>query len=781
VILIPQGGIRRRPGTKFIDKAPGATTRNTTVPTMPEGGTAADINDGDAGTTATTTNDLDSADPFVIAHYDLLSTEIVPYVDVLQISLSTGTESRIEVQSSDDDVAWTTRQVLPTITTSPQDIRLLGDTARYFRLVKIGAGGPAATVTLGEFNIRTQAGLSEVKLHDFPIERDRQYLCAFTDSNVRIYRDGVRVFDVAMPYTSGDVMDLRVSPTETVMIIVHPDHAPRRLANLNSADDEWVTDLFPFTNVPQFDYNDSSSPTPTSCIQTLTFTGFAKAQQFQIDVEGVLSKNITFAGDSTAAEQSSTAFNIRKNLSEMPNVGSEVAVVRTGALAYQITLSGGTARDYELFSGFPTTGEATDELNFTLDQAGSPREEDVWSATRGWPQSVTFFEGRLWFGGTKSKKQSLFGSRAGLAPDFTLGEAFDDDAIFITLATRTLNDITDVFPGRNLQIFTSGSEFTVQVRPITPASIVPVPQTNHGTNRVQPVDIDGATLFVDRNGKTLRQFLFSFNEDAYVADDLSVLSQELIIQPVDMAALPGTSSDDANWVMVVNTDGSMAVLNTLRSQDINGFTKWTTSGQITAVTDVGDLFYMVNLRTVGGVQSYFIEEWSFDHQIDNGLIIDLGSPGTTVTGLDHLEGATVRVVNDGSVEADKVVENGEITLTSEGQVIQVGLDYTPRFQPMPFSSDGGTGANSMRKKKIVRMNIRVKDTVGLSIDGIPVPVRKFALAANSPLDTPPLSYSGIIPDVSGQKGWGREESPLFTMPDPLPGTVLAIEYEVESP
>ena len=72
--------------------------------------------------------------------------------------------------------------------------------------------------------------------------------------------------------------------------------------------------------------------------------------------------------------------------------------------------------------------------------------------------------------------------------------------------------------------------------------------------------------------------MFSFNEDAYTTNDLSVLSPELIKTPVDLAALAGTSSDDANWVFIVNNDGGMTVLNTLRSQDINGFTSWTTSG-----------------------------------------------------------------------------------------------------------------------------------------------------------------------------------------------------------
>ena len=44
-----------------------------------------------------------------------------------------------------------------------------------------------------------------------------------------------------------------------------------------------------------------------------------------------------------------------------------------------------------------------------------PRREDIWSATRGYPRTVSFHEGRLWFGrGTR-----IYGSRVGAYDDFT--------------------------------------------------------------------------------------------------------------------------------------------------------------------------------------------------------------------------------------------------------------------------------------------------------------------------------------------------------------------------
>lgn len=784
VVLMPQGGLRRRPGTKHIENALPVLNRRTETPTMPEGGTPGNINDDNDSTTTATTNNIGTTDPYVVAQYDLGGAVYIENVDIRQIKLTvSGTSTEFVVQSSPDGAAWTTRATVPTIGTTAFDTRLkVAVSDRYFRLARVGSTDLTTNrIELAEFHLNEKtATLSKVELKDFSVSTDTHYLLAFTDKNCRIFKDGVQVADIETPYVSDDVNQLRVTQSESVMIVVHEDYPPRRIINLQT-DTDWSTEEITFTNIPQFDYDDSSSPTPTSEVQDLTFNSFTVGQQFQLDIKGVLSKSITYAGSGSAAEQSATAENIRKNLQDMPVFGETgITVAFQAGTTYRITCAGESADAFELFSGFPTTGAGTDNITFNQITQGSPRKEDVWSSTRGYPKTVAFYEGRLVFGGTKSKNQSLFMSKSGLPFDFDTGEGLDDEAIFITIATRKLNEITDVFPGRRLQIFTAGGEFTIKTKPITPASITVSPETSHGANAVQAREIDGATLFIDRNGKTIREYLYSFNEDAYVSNDISVLSPELITQPVDMAILGGTNSDDANWVFVVNNDGSATILNTLRGQDINGFTRWTTSGFLTNVSVVDDDLYMVNKRTINSAEVYVIEQWSFDYHTDNGIIKTFGSPTTSVTGLDHLEGETVRVVGDGAVMNDKTVSSGAITLENPKSSVQVGLNYTPTFTPMPINTSFGAGGNQMRLKRIVRMNIRVQATGVLKIDGEPIPARAFADASASPLGSAPALKTGILDDILDGNGWNREDMPVFTQDDPLPMQVLAIEYEVES-
>jgi hypothetical protein len=96
---------------------------------------------------------------------------------------------------------------------------------------------------------------------------------------------------------------------------------------------------------------------------------------------------------------------------------------------------------------------------------------------------------------------------------------------------------------------------------------------------------------------------------------------------------------------------------------------------------------------------------------------------------------------------------------------------------MPINTNIGSGQNAMRLKKLVRMNMRVINTSGLYIEGVPVPVRNLG---TSVLDSSPNQQTGIIDDVFGLAGWTRDSMPVFTCPDPAPFTVLNIEYEIES-
>ena len=807
VVIVPQGGMKRRPGTEFIAETTRALVNWAYTGSMPNGGNPSVLESISDSPTTSTTVPIGTTNNYVVIKADrgASNTAKTEFVDIRQISISAGnTSDEFKIQYSSDDVTYTDAADVPLIGSNPQDFRIkIGIYARYWRLIRVGTTGLGlSTISAAAFTLMQETGAdSNCKLEDFSVEDDRHYLLEFTRDNIAVFKTRLsgqvyittRVADIKPTYDSTvDVSTIRVAQIENVML-VFGNFEPMRLVNLG-ADDDWFLDNIPFTNVPQYDFDDDDSPTPTNEIQVMTLghsgSGqWKKGDRFEVDIEGIVSKSISFAGDDTADERSATVFNIQKNLQEMPVFGETgVAVSRTGNNQYTITISGESTKDFELFSAYVTEGSTDHEIEFTKTQSGVSRKEDVWSATRGYPKSACFYEGRLVLGGTESKPQSIFMSKTGAFFDFDIDDGDDDEAIFATISARKLNDIVDVYPGRNLQIFTSGAEFAITSRPVTPSNISIQPQTSHGASNIEVQDVDGSTLFVDRHGKSLLGFLYSFNEDAYTTDDRSVLASHLINQPVDMALLAGTASDDANWLFVVNSDGSATILNTLRSQDINGFTSWNTDGDIKSVCVVDDQLYMTVERSVSGTDKLFIERWDFDYRMD--CSIKTSQIAGVIDELDHLDGETVKVVTregyqdayENIVLSSYTVSGGSITLDSDERyslmTYEVGLPFTCTITPMPLNTNIGSGANQMRLKKILRMNIRVNESYGIKIDNLPTTINEFGPFVTGGVGAV-VPVSGIIEDVYDISGWSRENMPTITAPDPLPMHIQMIEYEVE--
>lgn len=794
VVIVPQGGAKRRAGLKYNLTAYGVLDRDTILPTMPNGGTPSTINDGDSTTSTATTVAIGTTNDYVVAEYDLgASFSGYDFVDIINVSLTLGSSTEFVLQASSNGSSWVTVRQF-TLDITPRSYRFDGfSSIRYLRISRSGITDlGAAVVNIAEFNvIRNSSTLSEVKLLGLSLNNGFDYVLSVTQGNTSICRfSSGSLFitqNLATPYQSADVSDVRALSLGNVILLFHEDYPTKRIidygdgsSNKNPYGDYFFfMDDAPFFNIPQFDYNDSDSPTPVSEQQDATFATFTRGMRFQIDVEGVLSKQITFSGDSTADEQAATEENMRKNLQDMPVFGDTgVSVNRVGALQYRITVEGESADAFQLFSGFNTTGSAAATITFTKVATGLPRKEDVWSSVRGYPRMGAFYNGRLWIGGTKSKPETLFASKSGSLLDFDVGEGLDDEAIFLSLSSQKPSIITDIYPGRNLQIMTASGELAIFET--TPASANAVAQTSNGSLSIPLQEADGAGIYCDKNGRTLREFVYSFNEDAYTSNDISILSSHLINTPVATAFLTGTASEDANWLYVINSDGSGAILNKLRSQDINGFTRMTTDGLLKDVVGFGDNVAFLSERTINSTSVRFIETWSFDHKMDASSRKTITS--ATVSGFDHLANQLVRVVANGSVLDDKTVNgSGEITLTAEefaahpSGILEAGLNFVPTIQPMPVNTNIGSGENFLRLKRIVRMNLRVYQNAGIYIDGEPVPARAFGDGFGGL--TP---YTGIIDDWADLNGWNRDVMPVITCPDPTPMHVQAIEYEVES-
>ena len=417
--------------------------------------------------------------------------------------------------------------------------------------------------------------------------------------------------------------------------------------------------------------------------------------------------------------------------------------------------------------------------------------EDAWSSTRGYPKTVTFHESRLYLGGTASSPSTLYGSKVGQYFDFKADEGLDDDAIQITLTTDSVNSIHALRSGRDLQIFTSGAEFFVpqsDLDPITPSNIVVKSATRRGSKEgIRPQGGEGGTFFIQRQGKSLREMLFSDVELSYVANNISLLSSHLIVDPQKMALRSATDTTEGDLLMIINGTntlgyrsaslsygGGMACFVMNKGQNIVAPSFFTTDGEFLDVAVDIDEIYVVVKRTVGGATKYYLEIFDDDFTTDSAVQKTSSFSGTSFSGHSHLEGKTVSVIRDDIVEPSVAVSSGNITtIATPTSYVEAGLNFDIEVKTMPFETKLASGSVQSQKRRILEVTPRLYRTQNISINGFDIS-----------LDTYPFLGSGGVPTFTGLKktmgfrGYSRDATITITQTQPVFLTVLALDFKV---
>lgn len=620
--------------------------------------------------------------------------------------------------------------------------------------------------------------LGDGRLENFSFNISQSYLLVFTALRMQVYKDGILQLNlngsgndyIVTPWDLSQVLDFDFIQSADTAIITHQDVEPQSIAR--TSDTDWAIGPIALTNIPQFNFNDVSSPTPVSEIQDLTFTDASEGDRYKLALNGILSEEVVFGGDDSTNQEA-----IRDAIQNLPNTPNAGVTVSGTTPTYRITLAGDSANNWELVTGAAIfTKEPTFAVATVRIQAGTSKSEDVWGATRGYPRTCTFHEGRLFFGGSKSRPATIWGSNVNDFFNFDEGRARDDELIDATLDTDQVNAIESIFSNRSLQIFTSGAEFYVKESPITPTNISVSPQTNLGSKRLRPVSIDGVTLFAQRTGKVINQFVFINEFQSNQTTSISSLAPHLIKSPIKLVVSRGTESTDANYVYILNADGSLTVFNTLSSEDVQAFTSWH-SGDIKSITVVTgsvvlDSLYLLVKRVVDGNTVYYVEVESQTALTDSALTKNVGG-SPTLTGLSHLEGETVDVKADGAYQGEFVVTGGEVTITRNANTIEAGLKYTPIIKTMPLSIGLNNGPNAASKKKILRAALHLFESNGVIVNGQRLADKTIGVNQfDAPQPQTGLKRITLL-------GWSLEANITITQNTPMPMNVLSIGMEVK--
>jgi hypothetical protein len=404
--------------------------------------------------------------------------------------------------------------------------------------------------------------------------------------------------------------------------------------------------------------------------------------------------------------------------------------------------------------------------------------EDVWSSAKGWPRTVTFHEGRLYFGGSKSRPSTVWGSKIGLFFDFVPNESLDDDAVEATLDTNDLNVIIDIVSSRDFQVFTTGGEFYVPQQgtdPITPLTFTFKNVSRNGSKpgtRVQSVE--SGSVYIQRQGKSLNEFVFSDTQLTYITQRISLLAGHLLKSPQRIALRRASSTDESDLLLMTNTsDGSMAIFSIMRSQQITSPSEFTTDGEFIDVgVDVTQI-YVVTKRVFNGTTRYFIEQFKDELYTDCAFVG--ASAGGVGSGLPHI-GKSLNVITDGVPQSNETVSaGGAVTFDRESTTsYEVGLPITVYVKTMPVEIKLQTGSRVSFKKRIVEISAVLKDTQHMLMNDQPVITRTLD---NPLLDLAVPTFTGIK-RVNGVLGYRNEQAIEVAQNLPLKMNLLGLDYRV---
>lgn len=667
----------------------------------------------------------------------------------------------------------------------------------------------------------SSAAADGVRLVPFEFNVNDSYMLCFTNNQMHVIKDGIQITNIngsGNPYltttiTSAMLSSIVWTQSADTMIIVQEDLQPQLLVR-GATDSSWTISAISFDSIPKYAFDlqvfePKATLTPSAVSGNITVTVSAYTSDTG-SLQAATTTSVTLKAAASATDD------IFVGLCVHMTSGAQSGKAR------KITDYNGTTKVATVFPAWETAPVATDNYKIVPFAVESVNQyinavpqgrarileyvsdtevraiteypffdttarttgnwsiecfyEDVWSAAKGWPRTVTFHEGRLYFGGSKSRPSTIWGSKIGIFYDFVPTESLDDDAIEATLDTSSLNIVVDMISGRDLQVFTTGGEFYVpqtSTDPITPLTLSFKAVSRNGTkpgSRVQ--SLESGTVYIQRLGKSVNEFLFSDTQLTYVTQRISLLSGHLLKSPTRMTLRRANSTDEGDLLMMANeTDGSLAVFSVMRSQQITAPSEFITDGSyIDVQVDVSDIYTVVK-RTFDSTDRYFVELFGFDYFTDCAFV---GAAAASLAGLPH-EGESINVITDGVPQANETVTSGAITFDRASTTsYEVGLPFTVYAKTMPIELKIQTGTRMGFKKRVVEINAIVHNTQHMELNGNPLPFRIFD---NPLLDEAVPVFTGIK-RVNGVLGYSREQAVEISQTVPLKMTLLGLEYKV---
>jgi len=588
-----------------------------------------------------------------------------------------------------------------------------------------------------------------------------------------------QVYEVTSPYLQADLFDsngifqIHKLQSADVLYLFHGSYKPRALAR--TSDNSWAINTLVLEDGPYLDTNTTST--------TLTLSG--------------TSGSVTVTASSTTGINGGSGFvttdvgRIIRWRDPANNWTWLTITARTSTTQVTATISGANA-------------SATTATTFW--------RLGVYSDTTGWPRTANFFQDRLAMGGCSSFPDRYDLSKTGgysptsllFAPSAANGTVADDNAISGNLPSKKVNRIQWIAPDKTgLVVGTTGQEWVIKSgvaneAQITPSNRTADPISTTRSEYIQALEVDTGFLFVQSARRKVFDAVYSFEIDKIKPRDVTLFADHITEGGVQGMCY---QQEPINCIWSWTGAGLLLGLTYYPDQNIFGWHRHIIGGFSNSDQDEAaivecassisksdgsrDEVTLIVRRYINGQTVRYIEvmEPYYDDSIarEDCFHADCsgvysGSAVGTISGLEHLEGQTVKVMVDGDSHPDLVVASGQITLANSvtGTKIYWGLGYKWAFKTMQMEAGSADGTAQGKNKRFTRFVIRLLNTLGLKYGPDADNLDEYDFDYGQALDASTPLFSGDTRFLLWPGGYESKGSLYFENDGVFPACILCL-------
>lgn len=576
--------------------------------------------------------------------------------------------------------------------------------------------------------------------------------------------DSTKQYEIASPYTEDQVETLSYAQSLNVLYIADPSGKarPRELRRL--ANNNWQFVDYTFEDGPYLDQNyDQTKKVTVSSTNvgsaTLTVSGFTLTQA---DVGRHV--RINHPEESTLEDRWGWGEITAVTSSTQANINMKQKVWETTATT-----------DFRLGAWYGNNWPSLVTIH---------EQRVVWQGTTNYP----------WLWMTNSFNYHNF------SPSDYSGNVRDSNAIYYNMATDKVAPVRWMASLGSLIIGTEMYEMRMYSAGagLAPGDCVVRKESTYGVHDALPVITDDTLIFIQRLQRTLRSVAYDYTRDAYVGPELSVLSESLTV-PGMKKIVYQREPNAIIWSLL--EDGTLLAITYDKEQDVTAWTRVELAGEEAKVIDIvsvpsanfkQDMFIILVERKISGTTKRYMEilskEYLKDIPIKDVPFLDSamryqGPEATQITGLNHLEGQTVRVMNEGALHEDVEVINGAINLQYPITDGWIGLPYKAFFETLERDFGDKQISVKMGRVRIHRLVLYLLRTLGLTVKqqirGMTTELITFSPLSN--MDTAPEPVSGQVEQdiMTAWTNFDMSYTLIFESEPGMPCTVGGIFAGVE--